>query len=118
MLEPVLDHSHDRLLRLHPLGIEGHLPSSWRADAAPALHQCFLLPEAPLPVQRVEAGAVLGRLNTGKAQRAAKLGEDRWREEFRLLPLVQAPAPDPADSRRERVALSRRQCSIEVPWGA
>jgi hypothetical protein len=75
MLEPVLDHSHDRLLRLHPLGIEGHLPSSWRADAAPALHQCFLLPEAPLPVQRVEAGAVPRSLGImGSAKRAGSGG--------------------------------------------
>ena len=70
---------------------------AWRADLTPALHQGFLLPEAPLPVKGVEAGAVLGWINTDKTQRAAELGQDHWREEFRLLPLAHVHVPNAAD---------------------
>ena len=60
MLEPMLDHPRDRLLCLLPLGIERCSVPACRADPAPALHQGFLLPETPLPVEGVEAGTVVG----------------------------------------------------------
>jgi hypothetical protein len=48
-------------------------------------------------VEGVEAGAVLSWINTDKAQRAAELGQDHWREEFRLLPLAHVHVPNAAD---------------------
>ena len=97
MLEAVLDHPRDQLLGLPPLDIERCPGPAWRADPTPALHQGFLLPETPLPVEGVETGAVLGWINTDKAQRAAELGQDRGREEFWLRPLVHVHVPTALD---------------------
>ena len=57
----MLNHPDDQLLCLLPRTIEGHSPTPWRADPAPALDEPFFAPQAALP-SGTGPGSLAGRV--------------------------------------------------------